>query len=79
MWFISMAKQLPLNNVSVSVFEKDEKYFASVDFANSQLSPGYTASRDNIWLQLLNFISDPGLVAELQRLSKILHRVTDYY
>jgi len=62
-----MAKQQSANKVSVDVYEKDRKFFASVDLADSQHSLGPSASREEIYHQIFNFISDLRLVAEIDQ------------
>lgn len=62
-----MARRLSSSKVSVDVFEKDREFFASVDLAESQHSLGPTASRDEIYHLIFNFISDLRLVAEIDK------------
>ena len=65
-----MAKQLSSNKVSVDVFEKDKKFFASVDFADSQHSLGPTVTKDEIYSLVYSFIADLTLIAEIDRPSQ---------
>ena len=62
-----MAKQLSSKKVSVDVIEKDRKFFASVDLADSQHSLGPTTSREEIYHLVFSFISDLRLVAEIHQ------------
>ena len=62
-----MAKQQASNKLLVDVFEKDKKYFANVDFSNSQHSLGPSTSRDEIYHLIFSFISDLRLVAEIHQ------------
>lgn len=65
-----MAKQQLANKVSVDIVEKDRKFFASVDLADSQHSLGPTATKDEIYHLVHSFISDLRLMSEINRSNK---------
>lgn len=65
-----MARQQLATKVSIDIIEKDRKYFASVDFADSQHSLGPTTSKDEIYHLVYSFISDLRLIAEIDSSNK---------
>ena len=60
-----MNRQL-FDKVSVDVVERDQSFYADVDFNNAMHSLGPTRSRDEIYSLIFGFISDLKLVAELE-------------
>ena len=60
-----MAKQLSSSKVSVEVYEKDRRYCASIDFAESSHSLGPAATKDEIYRLVFDFIADLRLIDEI--------------
>ena len=60
-----MSQQI-FDKVSVDVVERDQEFYADVDFNNATHSLGPTQSRDEIYSLIFGFISDLRLIAELE-------------
>lgn len=60
-----MSQQI-FDKVSVDVVERDQEFYADVDFNNATHLLGPTRSRDEIYSLIFGFISDLRLIAELE-------------
>lgn len=62
-----MAHNPASGKVSVNVFQKDRKYFANIQWYQTQQSLGPADSRDDIYQLVYGFLADLKLAAEISQ------------